>query len=333
MVAHLASKKLKTGIRPIDPARDLGQLANLIENAFGQELKTGGERILREIRLLSKLGPLNYMFMGAVSDVESIFSGFVWEEDGRVIGNVTVNRPSAYSDRWQISNVAVMDTHRRRGIGRQLVEAAVGLAERQGGRTAYLFVRDDNEPALRLYRSLGFRELDRRTELKWVPPAHSTRPDVQQHLQPLQASQQVALYDLVRRAEGTGYHWLYSIRRQQYVWSAAERAVRWLRSVLGGGAELRWAMPGPRELRAALVLRVTPRWSPRQQHVYLWVDPNWRGRVEAALVGDAIAILKRHAGWRPAFLSLAACEERTTAALRTQGLEHVRTLVLMKLDL
>lgn len=333
MIARLASKKLKTGIRPLNPAHDLGPLADLIENAFGQELAAGGERILREIRLLSKLGSLNYLFMEAGSDVESIFSGFVWEQDGRLVGNVTVNRPTAYSERWQISNVAVLDSYRRQGIGRQLVEAAINMVSSHGGRTAYLFVRDDNEPAVRLYRRLGFQELDRRTELEWRPQAHPAQPDAIEHLQPLQARQEPALYDLVRRAEGTGYHWLYSIRREQYVWSGTERLARRFRSMLTGEIELRWAVSGLWELCAAMILRVEPRWSARPQYMQLWVDPSWRGQVETDLSRDVVSILYRHARPRPVSVSLAADEGQVAAALMAQGFQSIRTLVLMKMDL
>ena len=148
LVAHVASKKGRTGIRPLNPGRDLGQLADLVENAFGDELSTSGARVIREIRLLSKLGPLNYLLLGMSSEVDGMFTGFVWEQDGRVVGNVTVNRPTGHPHKWQISNVAVLDVYRRQGIGRSLVEAAVDLIVRRGGRSAYLFARDDNPSAL-----------------------------------------------------------------------------------------------------------------------------------------------------------------------------------------
>ena len=40
-------------------------------------------------------------------------------------GNVTLSRPSGHARRWQLSNVAVLDAYRGRGIGRKLVETAI----------------------------------------------------------------------------------------------------------------------------------------------------------------------------------------------------------------
>ena len=126
------------GIRSVDPAYDLGQLADLLQHAFGEELTRNGEQVLRELRVLSALGPLNALFTGTGSEVGGMFTGFVWEHDGRLVGNVTVNRPTRHPARWQVSNVAVLEGYRGRGIGRQLVDAAIELILRRGGRIAVI---------------------------------------------------------------------------------------------------------------------------------------------------------------------------------------------------
>jgi len=48
---------------------------------------------------------------------------------------------------------------RRQGFGRQLVLSLLAWGKRNGTQTAYLQVMLNNEPALRLYSGLGFREI------------------------------------------------------------------------------------------------------------------------------------------------------------------------------
>ena len=48
---------------------------------------------------------------------------------------------------------------RRRGFGKQLVLNILAWAKRNGAQTAYLQVMLNNEPALRLYSGLGFKEI------------------------------------------------------------------------------------------------------------------------------------------------------------------------------
>ncbi len=63
--------------------------------------------------------------------------------------------------RAQVLSVAVDPSAQGSGIGRQLVHAGLDLLRRQGVGTLKLEVRPDNEPARRLYSSLGFRETGR----------------------------------------------------------------------------------------------------------------------------------------------------------------------------
>ncbi len=331
MAVRLIGREMQSGIRPLNPARDLGQLADLIENAFGAELTEGGQRILREIRILSWLGPLNYVLAASDPETDSMFTGFVWVADGQVIGNVTVNRPTGHAYRWQISNVAVLDRYRRQGIGRQLVEAAVEYAESHNGQTAYLFVRDDNPPAIQLYRSLGFTEVDSTTELKWrltSQPHAGSLPDPD----PLPVAQGEALYRLVRAAEGAGRRWLYGIHRAQYVSSVEDQFGRWLESLFTGQAEYRWGMGDGRELYAAGILKHTRLWNRGPHRLQLWVHPNARGQVESALVHDVVHILSGKA-LRTTYVALPDCEQAAIDALMDVGFTKVRTLVLMRRDL
>lgn len=75
-------------------------------------------------------------------------------EDGKVLG---------YAGMWhvvtegQITNVAVLPEHRRRGIGDRLMETMIALAQEREMIGITLEVRTTNEPAQRLYIKYGFR--------------------------------------------------------------------------------------------------------------------------------------------------------------------------------
>lgn len=58
-----------------------------------------------------------------------------------------------------IQTVAVAEAARGRGLGRRLMEALLAEAERRGVAEVFLEVRADNEPAQRLYASLGFERI------------------------------------------------------------------------------------------------------------------------------------------------------------------------------
>ena len=66
------------------------------------------------------------------------------------------------SDEAELADLAVHPEHRRRGVGRRLVEAVCREARRRGARTVFLQVRESNRAALGLYREAGFVEQGRR---------------------------------------------------------------------------------------------------------------------------------------------------------------------------
>jgi len=75
------------------------------------------------------------------------------KEDGKVVGYI-----GAYmvADELNITNVAVDPEYRRRGIGRELIDAMIHHAEKNRMTTIYLEVRVSNTAAISLYRAAGF---------------------------------------------------------------------------------------------------------------------------------------------------------------------------------
>ncbi|MCC7370171.1 MAG: mycothiol synthase [Chloroflexi bacterium] len=82
------------------------------------------------------------------------------ERDGRIVGFNWLKRvPESPPDRpeGEIYIIGVGDSERGRGLGRALALLGLHHLRAEGMKTCTLFVEADNEPALRLYRSLGFR--------------------------------------------------------------------------------------------------------------------------------------------------------------------------------
>jgi putative acetyltransferase len=96
---------------------------------------------------------------------------FVAADEDDVVGRLSITRDPHPASR-HVADVGLMvaETHRGQGIGRLLLEAAVGWARRSGIRKLELHVFPWNEPALRLYESFGF-------EREGYRKAHYARDD------------------------------------------------------------------------------------------------------------------------------------------------------------
>jgi ribosomal protein S18 acetylase RimI-like enzyme len=76
-------------------------------------------------------------------------------EAGRILG---CGLGVLQSGHLGIFDLIIAEGCRRQGIGGQLMAGLLEWGQRQGARLAYLQVMTNNEPALRLYEKLGFRE-------------------------------------------------------------------------------------------------------------------------------------------------------------------------------
>ena len=76
---------------------------------------------------------------------------FVLEENGEILGQVGVKR---VADELHVMTLAVRPEHRRRGLARALMEAA--LDTHPDALRVYLEVRPSNKAARTLYDSMGF---------------------------------------------------------------------------------------------------------------------------------------------------------------------------------
>jgi len=162
-------------LRPLNIVRDLLGVADLVEKCFADTMDPDGRNYLQQMR---RAGQDNVFLRWASSAVETVsmpLSGYVWEEKGDIIGNVSlIPYRHARKKYCLIANVAVRPEYRNRGIGRALTLAAMQNAIQRHADETWLHVRDDNPAAIGLYRSMGFVELARRTTWQAQPDRNAS---------------------------------------------------------------------------------------------------------------------------------------------------------------
>lgn len=84
---------------------------------------------------------------------------FVYIQNNRICGYIIY---SVVYDSADLLRVAVRPEHRRRGLGLLLMGRMIEDCQALGAIKIFLEVRESNDPARNMYRSLGFKEISRR---------------------------------------------------------------------------------------------------------------------------------------------------------------------------
>ena len=90
-------------------------------------------------------------------DLETVFLG---ELDGSLAGLLVLRTAPTISspDDWaEITELYVQPEARRKGVGTELVEAAITFGRERGCEQVHLLVKPTNESAIAFYETLGFR--------------------------------------------------------------------------------------------------------------------------------------------------------------------------------
>ncbi len=142
--------------RWIDIRRDLPGVLALLETSFGAHLDADGQRVFKLLRQVASDRQAQRWYQRYEVPGAPLY-GYVWEDQGRIVGNVSLVRLAGRGPRrYLIVNVAVDPAYRRLGIARRLMEHALSHALRQHAQEVWLQVEENNPAAINLYRQLGF---------------------------------------------------------------------------------------------------------------------------------------------------------------------------------
>ena len=129
-----------------------------------------GTDFIQQMRRAAKDNKFLQWAIHAVDSSSLPLSGYVWEESGSIVGNISVipfrNKGMKV---YLLANVAVHPDFRRRNIATNLTEIALEHARKRKASDIWLQVRDDNPAAINLYRNFGFQEIARRTRWQANP--------------------------------------------------------------------------------------------------------------------------------------------------------------------
>ncbi len=154
-------------LRPLKLRRDFDKLVSLLDVVFAEEISGRGMDIRQELSQYKTLMPLIKVFSLFSKTFRYSFEGFVYENPaGELIASVNI--VNLYN-KWEIGMVATHPDYRRKGLARNLVNKTIQYAKKNDAKICTLDVLAENEPAYRLYRSLGFTHYDSSTELKLSP--------------------------------------------------------------------------------------------------------------------------------------------------------------------
>lgn len=318
-----------SGLRPIDVRRDLSEVADLIGNAFADELDQGGLSALREMRTLGQMGPFTQFLSRVSSDFYDMLGGFVWIEDNHVVGNVTIQRADTYGQRWAIANVAVAPSFRGRGISRKLMAAALEYIAGRSGKWAVLQVRENNEIARGLYERMGFDTLGGIGEyrLDRVPTSLNGGP---LNVRPLQNNEWHAAYELAVANTPSLMQWWQSVRADDFQMHIERRLQESFLRLVGHSRVFRLAVPctqGNRPFDAVAIVRAA-RWQGNHS-LCMVVHPERHGTLEATLLTCALQTLQ-HFPILPVDTRVQATHAPAVAALREMGFREIKTLLTMR---
>jgi ribosomal protein S18 acetylase RimI-like enzyme len=315
-----------TGVRPLEGARDLGGVAEVLAEAFRDEMDSAGRRAVAEMRAVGRLGPLAWWLDLFVPIGEGFSPGFVWVENGRIVGNATVRRTPAFGRGHIVGNVAVLPDYRGHGIGRKLMQACLERARDEGSEWVALQVRADNAPARHLYLSLGFQQTGAEAVLRRkanVPVPNGNEPSGARVRKP-RSSEDAALFSLVQAVTPGGTKWAEPLRESEFVLSWDRRFDLWL----SGRGEV-WQVAEADGQIVGAVRVETFRNRAEEGRLRMWVKAEHK--LHAALM--EVALASRDVRTRPLSITHPAEDVEVLQVFAHYGFQSALTLAHMKLNL
>ena len=110
------------------------------------------------------------LFANASAEQNSERLAWIADGEGRALGIIAFLVAQRVDAEWELENIVVAGTVRRRGVGARLLGEFIGHARVKQGSGIFLEVRESNQSARALYRKLGFEETGLRKSYYSNPP-------------------------------------------------------------------------------------------------------------------------------------------------------------------
>lgn len=328
-----SDEQSKNGPRQVQIRTDLAGVADLIELAFAPTMDEAGRAAVRDLRMISSYGPLMLIVTGLNRVLGDIESGYVWTENGRIVGNVSVglaDLPRSMGLGFVIANVAVHPDYRRRGIAKVLMERSLEMIRKRGADYAILQADASNEPARALYRGLGFTE--QRIFARWYRSSHLRSPARLPEMPFITLREanewrsEYAIAQIVRPNEQGGMGW----QRATHPDTFRPSWRRTIGALLSGRTERRWIVRQDNQREIAASLRVESQFGSLDR-LELLVHPLYKGKLEEPLIN--FALRQADGGFHSVTIEHPLDDVPTVQVLERYDFERRYTTVSMRLDL
>jgi GNAT superfamily N-acetyltransferase len=297
----------------------------LLEIVFGESLRNEGHAA-GNVGLDTSL-PFLYRFNLGLTRLSP---GFVWEENGRIVGNATLLR-TKLRDRYLVVNVAVHPDFRRRGIARRLMEAIMEQVQGEGGRFILLQVVKDNYAAVDLYKSLDFRVLGSMTSwyssvsrVRILPAAIDETP--LPRIRELRGSEWRAAYALDQRCLLPELNWPEPLPLDVY----KNNWWRRLQNMMNGRQSETWVIDNAQGQLIAMA-QILSEWG-RLHTAHLRIELACWGQLERPLLAKVTRRLK-YLGHRNVRIDHVDDHEEMNQLLQAANFDAKRTLTHMRLQI
>ncbi|MGC9781166.1 MAG: GNAT family N-acetyltransferase [Candidatus Heimdallarchaeota archaeon] len=151
-------------LRPLNLKQDFEELIPFYDQIFEKELSAKGASVRAMLSEMKAFMPF-FRFMGLFSkNFRHVLDGFVYENSkGKIVSTVNIGYSGNF---WEIAMVATHPDFRRRGLAKKLIFESLDHAKKHDAKMCVLEVLEENEPAYRLYRNLGFHHFDTRIKMR-----------------------------------------------------------------------------------------------------------------------------------------------------------------------
>lgn len=316
----------KNGPRAINLNTDIPGILRLLELVFGKSLDAEGQRMFAGTATAAQSPAILWRLSPAAAKLSL---GFVWEADGRIVGNVTV-LTTEMPGRYLVVNVAVHPDYRRQGIARLLMKQVENLVRQRGGNQILLQVVKQNSAAVDLYKSLNYSTIGSMTN--WSTSISRLRrldlnlESAGPAIRELKRQEWRDAYGLDRQALHNDLHWPEQLKPEAYkrgFWANVS-------NFLNGRQSETWVTSSGQNQLVGLA-QISTEWG-RSHELTLRVHPAWQGRLERPLLAKLIRRLQQLPR-RNAHIEHPDNDELVNALLQEANFQPRRTLTHMRLDL